>query len=75
MFRVPPLLGVPEPGFTPWTPDDRDAEPEPPPELDDELPPHAATTTAKAVRPTPEANAVVRLRIDALLSSCASPAK
>ncbi len=72
MFRVPPLLGLPEPGLRPCVPDDSDTdEPEFPEPPDDELPLHAAMTDATATRPTPEANALERFRIDTLLSiSC-----
>jgi hypothetical protein len=40
--------------------------PEPP---DDELPPQAAIAVARAITPTPEANALERFRIDFLLST------
>src|SRR5450755_3087884 len=69
MFRVPPLWGVPEPGLRPWVPDDSEVEPEPPEPPDDELPLlHAAMTDTAATRPTLEANALERFRIDTLLS-------
>src|SRR5450631_1394254 len=70
MFRVPPVLGLPVPGLRPCVPDDRDVEPEFPEPPDDELPLllQAATTDAAATRPTPEANALERFRIDTLLS-------
>ena len=74
MFSVPPVLGLPEPGLRPCVPDDRDVEPEFPEPPDDELPLlHAAMTDTAATRPTLEANAWERFRIETLLSIPCNP--
>src|SRR5260370_14410108 len=64
MLSVPPLLGVPDPAFTPCQP--ATVEPDPPVDVELPLLPHAAATSARATRPTAAAKPRERFRIDTL---------